>query len=326
MIRYATIGTNFIVDRFQEAAGTQKELQYAAVYSRKQETALQFAAKYHAERICTDLHELAQAQNIDAVYIASPNSLHYEQAALLLSHGKHVLCEKTITSNAGELEALIRLSQEHHAILLEAMRTIHTPAFRVLADSLPLLGTIRRASFHYCQYSSRYDRYKAGIIENAFDPSFSNGALMDIGVYCVHPLIRLFGMPKAIKTDAILLDNGIDGAGTILASYDQMQAELVYSKISDGRIPSQIQGENGTITISGIHNPYEIIFYDRRGTKQILFQTDSHPDMTGEISEWIRLIKTGNWDHEHNRFSLMSLRLMDEARKQMGIIFPADHK
>ena len=83
---------------------------------------------------------------------------------------------------------------------------------------------------------------------------------MDIGVYCVHPLVRLFGMPEKIKTDAVLLENGIDGSGTILGVYKDMQAELVYSKISSSRIPSQIQGENGTITIEGIDHPHQLIF------------------------------------------------------------------
>lgn len=325
MIRYATIGTNFIVDRFLEAAKKQTELCYTAVYSRNVETAKSFADKHQAKRICTDLMDLANADDIDAVYIASPNSLHYEQASILLSHGKHVLCEKTITSNAEELKNLISLAQANHAVLLEAMRTVYTEGYSILANSLSLPGPIRRVSFNYCQYSSRYDKFKAGIIENAFDPSFSNGALMDIGVYCVHPLVRLFGIPAHIKTDVLRLSNGLDGAGTILATYSGMQAELIYSKISDSHVPSQIQGENGTITIEGINNPHKIIFYDRKNNKKILYQASDEPDMSGEIREWIRLIEQDTDNQTHNQYSLMALELMDEARKQMNIVFPADH-
>lgn len=303
MIRYGTIGTNFIVDRFQEAAMENPSLHYSAVYSRNQETAGNFAAKYGVETTYTDLNAFACADDLDAVYIASPNSFHYEQAALLLSHGKHVLCEKPITSNARELEHLIQLAGQNNVILLEA---------------------IRRASFHFCQYSSRYDKFKSGIVENAFNPIFSNGALMDIGVYCVHPLVRLFGMPEKIKTDAVLLENGIDGSGTILGVYKDMQAELVYSKISSSRIPSQIQGENGTITIEGIDHPHQLIFYDRAGGRQVLYQGPAKADMSGEIAEWLRLISAGPGSNIHNRYSLMALQVMDEARKQMGIVFPAD--
>ena len=76
--------------------------------------------------------EAAEAKDVDAVYIASPNSLHYEQAALMLSHGKHVLCEKTITSNEAELKELIRLAGENRTVLMEAMRSVHEEGFRRL--------------------------------------------------------------------------------------------------------------------------------------------------------------------------------------------------
>lgn len=324
MIRFATIGTNFIVDRFLEAALANKEFAYKAAYSRNAETALSFSNKYHPERIYTDLNKLAEADDIDAVYIASPNSLHYGQASLLLEHSKHILCEKTITSNSKELQNLIQLAKSRHLVLLEAIRTVFTPGFAALTDNLSRLGTIRRVSFNYCQYSSRYDKFKSGMIENAFNPALSNGAIMDIGVYCVYPLMKLFGAPEEIKTNALILSNGIDGAGTILAIYKEMQAELVYSKITDSRIPSQIQGENGTMTITGINNPCQLKFYDRKGNEEIIYQAASQPDMSGEINEWARLIKGGSGGEIHNQCSLLTLKLMDEARRQMGIVFPAD--
>ena len=71
MIRYGTIGTNFIVDRFQEAAMENPSLHYSAVYSRNQETAGNFAAKYGVETTYTDLNAFACADDLDAVYIAS---------------------------------------------------------------------------------------------------------------------------------------------------------------------------------------------------------------------------------------------------------------
>ena len=189
MIRCATIGTNFVADWFMKAVQACDGITCSLVYSRNRETAEAFCGKHGAGRWCTDLMEVAEAEDVDAVYIASPNSLHYEQAALMLSHGKHVLCEKTITSNEAELKELIRIAGENRAVLMEAMRSVHEEGFLRLREVLPMVGTIRRASFQYAKYSSRYDKFKEGIIENAFNPEFSNGALMDIGVYCVHPLV-----------------------------------------------------------------------------------------------------------------------------------------
>ena len=305
MIRFATIGTNFVTGWFLEAARECRELHYAAACSRSGDKARGFAAEHGADGIHTDLTALAEDAGIDAVYIASPNSLHFEQAALMLSHGKHVLLEKPAASNRRELSKLLEIAKTNRVILLEAMRSVFDPGFAAVEQALPRLGRIRRASFQYCQYSSRYDKFKAGIIENAFNPAYSNGALMDIGVYCVHPLVRLFGRPDRILADAVILDNGVDGAGTILAGYDcGMQAELVYSKITNSRVPSQIQGEEGSMVIREIANPREVTIFYRNGGEETVFAGPDRRNMIFEVREWVRLIR--------------------EARRQTGIRFPAD--
>jgi len=326
MIRFATIGTNFIVRWFLEAAAKSSELVYAVSYSRDEEKAKAFAEEHGAYRYCTDLLELAESKDVDAVYIASPNSLHFEQSALMLSHGKHVMCEKTITSNRMELNKLVEIADRKQVVLLEAMRSVFDPGFAVIQENLKRLGTIRRVSFQYCQYSSRYDKFKNGIIENAFDPSFSNGALMDIGVYCIHPLVKLFGMPQKIMSDAILLHNGVDGAGTILARYEGMQAELIYSKISDSHISSQIQGEDGTLVIEEIPNPYKIIFYGKNGENEVLVSHEPESNMIYEIQEWIGQIRGARDWRNPMKASLMELQVMDEVRRQLSMQFPADEE
>lgn len=91
---------------------------------------------------------------------------------------------------------MIQAAKENQVVFMEAMKSVHTPGFKAMKEHLPKLGTVRRATIQYCQYSSRYDKFKNGIIENAFKPELSNGAIMDIGVYCVHFLAALFGMPE----------------------------------------------------------------------------------------------------------------------------------
>ena len=326
MIRFATIGTNFVTGWMLEAARNCPELHHAAVYSRSAERARDFAARCGAKTIHTDLEALAADPGIDAVYIASPNCMHFEQAARMLSHGKHVLCEKTITSNRHELRRLLEIASANKVILLEAMRSVFTPGFRAIEENLPKLGRIRRVSFQYCQYSSRYDKFKAGIIENAFNPVLSNGALMDIGVYCVHPLVKLFGRPDRIVSDAVFLENGVDGAGTILGSWEcGMQAELLYSKITNSRLASQIQGEVGSMIIREIANPYEVTVIGNDGKSECVHSEPYESNnMICELREWCRLIRSRSGENPHNRASQLALEVMDEARRLTGIRFPAD--
>ena len=112
MINFATIGTNFVVDWFLEAVEQCDNLCYVATYSRDKEKGEAFSKKHNGKMVFTDLNKLAKCDEIHAVYIASPNSLHYEQAKLLIENGKHVMIEKTITSNQKELEELNKIVKE----------------------------------------------------------------------------------------------------------------------------------------------------------------------------------------------------------------------
>lgn len=336
--RFATIGTGKIVRKFLEAAGQCPQLVYEAVYSRTQETADRFAREYQVSKRYTSLEALALDDEIDCVYIASPNCCHYSQAILMMKHKKHVLCEKPVASNRRELEEMIQTARENDVVFLEAMRSVFSPGFDAIAEFLPKLGTIRRATFQYCQYSSRYDNFKNGIIENAFRPELSNGALMDIGVYCVHALVKLFGMPGRIQAQGVFLENGVDGAGTILASYPGMQAELLYSKITDSSLPSQIQGEEASMIIREISDPTELELHYRNGKTEKYSIETAPNNMIYEILEWVqqmelqtvpradssRVQNQKQSSETHLHCSVLEMRVLDETRAQLGIVFPHD--
>lgn len=324
MIRFAVIGTNRITDKFIEAAKQCQEFELAAVYSRTREKAVQFATKHNIPLIYNDLTDLAASKAVDAVYVASPNSLHAEQSIMMLHEKKHVLCEKTIASNRRELEAMLKAANDHGVVLLEAMRSVFDPGFKAIEANLNKLGKIRRVTFQYCQYSSRYDNFKKGIIENAFNPDLSNGALMDIGVYCIHPLVKLFGLPEKLWATTVMLNNGVDGAGTIMVKYKDMQGELLYSKITSSMLPSQIQGEDGCMIIKEIPDPREVTIIYNDGNYEDIPIAKCENNMYFQVEELIRLIQTKSNAQEHNQYSLMQLSIMDEVRKQTGITFPAD--
>ena len=325
-IRFAVIGTNVITDKFLEAAKKVPEFQLKGVYSRTMEKAEAYAGKHGADLTFDNLSDLAVSKEIDAVYVASPNSRHASQTIQMLNGGKHVLCEKSIASNQYEFEQMEKAALKNRKVLLEAMRSVYSPGFEAIRENLHKLGTIRRASFQYCQYSSRYDNFKKGIIENAFNPEFSNGALMDIGVYCVHPMAALFGMPKKIISNSMKLENGVEAQGTILAQYEGMQGECVYSKIANSKIPSQIQGEEATMVIREIPNPQNVEIYYRDGRVEHLDIPESTNNMHYEVQEFIRLIENEEVEHSYLEYSRMEMQIMDEVRRQQAIIFPADEK
>ena len=148
---------------------------------------------------------------------------------------------------------------------------------------------------------------------------------MDIGVYCVHLLLLLFGEPDRIQAACVKLENGVDGAGTILASYGGMTAELLYSKISGMDDRSELQGEDGSIFLGDISHLGDIRLSLRggQGEKPLPVETAEH-DMRYELEAFLEMAETGRGEAPHRRRSLAAMELLDEARRQCGIRFPAD--
>ncbi|WP_219836073.1 Gfo/Idh/MocA family protein [Paenibacillus sp. R14(2021)] len=328
MIRFGIIGTNWITDQFIEAAREVEGFALAAVYSRTEERAKEFAAKHGIPLTFTDLEEMAASTEVDAVYIASPTSFHEVQAVACMRAGKHVLCEKPAASNSHELQAMIDAARENEVVFLEAMKSSFLPGFQAVMDALPSLGTIRRYTASYCQYSSRYDAYRRGEILNAFKPEFSNGALMDLGVYCIYPLIMLFGAPESVMASGTLLSTGVDGQGSIIARYKEMEATVTYSKISNSSVPAEIQGEEGTMTIDSINLPRKINIRYRDGRVEEISAPEEGAVMSYETRAFLDLIANGKRESDLNSHanSLAVMSLLDEARRQQGIVFPADMK
>ena len=325
VVRFGFIGTGKIAENFYQANRFINGFALTAVYSRTMERAREFGFRKGNLAYFDDLDAFARSDVFDAVYLASPNCCHHDQAIAMMRAGKHVLCEKPLASNYEEAKEMYQVAEEEGVILMEGMRSIYTPGFQKMTEYMESLGTIRRATLQYCQYSSRYDNFKRGIIENAFRPELSNGALMDIGVYTVACMIRLFGAPKSVKASCVKLSNGVDGEGTILMEYDDMIGEAIYSKITNAAIPSQILGEKGVMSVTEIENVKDLRI--RRETAvQVIHFEQSDNILNHEGAAFINMVKTGTGWETARDLTLETMKVLDEARRQTGIVFPADEK
>lgn len=324
MIRFGMIGTGKISHTFMKAALKVPGFKLEAVYSRTEEKGREFASAYNVDKVYTSLDDLGNDSSVDAVYIASPNSSHCSQAICMADYKKHILCEKPIASSLKELESMMEAAGRNDRILLEAMRPVHDPGFAKIRELLPKLGQIRRAVFQFSQYSSRYDAFKSGRIENAFNPALSNAALMDIGVYCIHPMVLLFGRPKRVTASSIFLHNHMEGAGTVLMDYGYMLGEARYSKITASSEPSEIQGEDASMLIWQIQDTKRIELRCR-GKEVETYEISKDPDnMYYEIRRFMELIGSDQGSRlaaEHLSGSVMELEVMDQVREMEGIWF-----
>ncbi|NMI03271.1 Gfo/Idh/MocA family oxidoreductase [Paenibacillus sp. SZ31] len=326
MVRFGVVGTNWITERLLEAAAQVEGFKLTAVYSRTEDKANAFADKYEVEHRFTDLEELAASDVIDAVYIATPNTVHAEQAELFLRNGKHVLCEKPLAANSAEVRSMIDTAREHEVLLMEAMKSTLVPQFKMVKSNLHKIGPVRKYVAGYSQYSSRYDKYKEGIVLNAFKPELANGALMDLGVYCLYPLVTLFGAPNRVQSQAMMLESGVDGQGSVLLDYDGMDAVVTYSKISNSHLPSEIMGELGSIIIDKIGSPEHAEIRYNDGTVEQITVEQNHPAMYYEVEEFVNLVQQGEKESGMNTYerSYVTMQVMDQIRKQIGLVFPND--
>ncbi len=320
MINLAVIGRNFVVDEMLESTRLFPEINLHAIYSRKEYTGREYAEKWGFDKVYTDLDKMAEDKDIDAVYIASPNYAHEEQAVKMIRAGKHVLCEKPMHKSYDGAMNMINTAKEKGVVFMEAMMSAHVPGTYKIMELLPLIGKVRRVNLSFCQYSSRYDKFKKGIVENAFDPTLWNGSFMDLGVYPVSLMLQLFGEPVDFVSRAVFLPGSIDGQGTMICSYPDMTATLMWSKITQDALPSEIQGEEGSIIIDKVSKPAEITLVMRDGTRSVYETLCDKPVMYYELRDFLRQI-VGKAMPEFNRNSLLEAALMEKAREQMGINF-----
>lgn len=328
-IRFGIVGTGKISSLLIAGGKQDPRFEAVAVCSRTAERAEAFAREHNISHTFTSLEEMADSPLVDVVYIASPNYAHARQSILCMSRGKHVLCEKPLAANAREARRMIETARQHGVLLMEAMVTTLNPNFALVRKQLPRLGTIRRYFASYCQYSSRYDKFKEGIVLNTFKPELSNGSTLDIGIYTIYPMVALFGCPKQITAQGLKLSTGVDGQGAVNFQYEGMNATVLYSKIANSHLPTEIEGEEGNLLLDEIHIPHRVEYRNRKeGTTQSLGIPPEKSEYYYEIAEFIDLLERGKQESEVNshRNSLITMEILDEIRRQLGVHYPSDEE
>lgn len=331
MINFGIIGTNWITHSYVECAHATGKWALAAVYSRKQETAREFAVKYEGKSISlyTDLDGFVNDSTISTVYIASPNILHYSQAKLALQAGKNVILEKPSCSTISELEDLFEIAKDKGVVLIEAFRHIQEHNFKLLKQTLPTLGPIYGCSIVFAQYSSRYDKVLAGEVPNIFNLEMGGGALVDLGVYPVAAAIDLFGAPTDARYFPVKIQTGADGAGQIILTYPTFNVYLCHSKIYNSEASSEIYTQAGTVVIGGpgITDIDSLTLWDPRKKERKEIEGVKAPEklnLKEEAEEHARCIieKDEATIKRYERHSKDVLRVLEKCRRDNGLLFP----
>lgn len=245
--------------------------------------------QYGIDRVYTDIDECLANEEIDTIYVAVPNHLHFAFAKKALEAGKNVICEKPFTLNLAELKELAELAQTKQLILLEAITNQYMMNYQKIKEAVPTLGEIKVIECNYPQYSSRYDAFKAGEVLPAFNPKFGGGALMDINIYNIHFVVGLLGAPSSVKYLANI-EKDIDTSGILILNYPDTKVVCIGAKDSTATIRSTIQGTKGSVIVNGATNVLDNFDIESKaGIENFDFKQNSHR-MYEEFKAFQRII------------------------------------
>lgn len=327
-MRIGIAGTGGIVERCLATVSLLEEVNCKAICARPQSLskAEALAIKYNIPHVYTDYQAMLVDAEVDFIYIGVINSVHFTYAKQALLAGKHIICEKPLTSHSDEFMQLEKLAKERNLFFFEAITLIYSPNYQFIKENIAKIGAIRLVQANYSQYSSRYDRYLAHEVLPAFDPQLSGGALYDINIYNLHMVIGLFGAPQQINYFANIGFNGIDTSGVALLKYSGFIATCIGAKDSSSVSGVLIQGEKGYIHLKGAPNicgAVELVVADEKQQ----YNGQIHAErMSDELLAFAKMYRNNDLVrcYKYLEHSRLVMAAVTKARLSAEIKFSAD--
>ena len=275
-MKLAILGTGKIVEEVLPVLKEINGIELSAILStpRSIEKAEKLAELYAISQASSDYDSILANPDVDTVYVALPNHLHYDYAKKALLAGKHVICEKPFTLTLAEFEDLAKIAEQKNRILLEAITNQYLGNFASIKANLAKLGDIKIVECNYSQYSSRYDAFKRGEIAPAFDPAKGGGALRDLNIYNIHLVVGLFGKPERVQYLANM-ERGVDTSGILIMDYGNFKAACIGAKDCSADIKSTIQGNKGSIAVLGPTNSMPELSLSLNGQSMTMINENS---------------------------------------------------
>ncbi|MCA1762907.1 MAG: Gfo/Idh/MocA family oxidoreductase [Flavobacteriales bacterium] len=320
-IRWGIIGLGKIAHKFAADLLHSEGVTLQGVASRNAEKAADFAAGYHVKSHYGDYRALAQAPDIDVVYIATPHAFHFELTKMCLENEKAVLCEKPLGINGREAEASIDLARSKNLFLMEGLWTRFIPATETVLDLIQS-GAIGDLIFIRADFG----------FKSAFDPesrlfnkTLGGGSLLDIGIYPIFLSLLTLGYPKNIKATARMTKTAVDGSCAVLFDYANSAVAVLDSTFeADTPTEAYIHGTRGSIKMHKQFHHTEKITLLRDGMgPEVRDIPHLGNGYVHEIDEVTTCLKNGRIESEKlpHRLSSELSRLMDDVKKEIGLSY-----
>ncbi|HMB99693.1 MAG TPA: Gfo/Idh/MocA family oxidoreductase [Flavobacteriaceae bacterium] len=317
-IRWGIIGLGNIAHKFSQDLLTIEDAELYAVASRTQEKADEFAKKYNATKAYASYEDLANDNNVDAVYIATPHVLHKENTIMCLKKGIAVLCEKPFAMNAQEVEDMIACAKENNTLLMEALWTYFLPHYQYVLNLIEnkTYGNVLKLESQFGFFREFNDASRT------FNKSLGGGSLLDIGIYPIFTAISTLGIPKQIEASATFFSNGADSLCNMTFHYNNnCKAQLKSTFLANIPTEAIFHCEDATVKINHMfHMPttVSIIIDGKEDVKDFGYNTIGY---NYEAIHFNQLIREGKKESNIMTFdfSRKIIKILDEVSKIIGL-------
>lgn len=321
-MKLGVIGTGAITRSMLTEYRNCSKFEIYAICSRREESGRAMAEEFSIPNVYTSLTDMLSDPQVEIVYVATPNSIHYSQTRAALLAGKHVICEKPFTPTVAEARELIALAKEKHLLLYEAITLAHHPHYRFIRENLPKLGKLKLISATFCQFSSRYPALLAGNPSPVLNHAFAGGALMDINLYNIHFIVGLFGAPRSVRYFANRHESGVDTSGILMLEYEDFLCQCTAAKDSAARNGVQIIGVDGSMEITPSSSNLQTVELSLRGQDKLTVHLPENP-WYHEVQDLGRLVEAADYDHCYNSLNttIDVVSVLEQARRYAGFDF-----
>jgi predicted dehydrogenase len=323
-VRWGLLGPGRIAQRFAQCLSAVPGARLHAVASRDLVRAQQFALAHNVPRVHAHYADLLADPDVDAVYIATPHSAHFEQAMAVIAAGKALLCEKPLTVNAAQAAALFDAAAQREVFVMEALWSRFLPMYGQVADWLAAgeIGTLQRVVSHF-GFEAAHEP-----LGRLFNPDLAGGALLDLGVYTLSLPQWLAGGGALTleQAQATLGTTGVDEVVSArLRSAGGVGIELQASLKGPLDNTLRLIGERGTITVTPPFWEATQAVLHCQGQAPLLsrrpFDCNGFEYQVREVQACLARGELQSqvmpWGH-----TLAVLRAMDDIRARIGLRYP----
>lgn len=321
--RWGIIGLGRIAHQFARGLQSLPSANLAAVASRTKEKADDFGREFNVERCYGSYQELYDDPYIDAVYVATPHPMHYENTLACLKHKKPVLCEKPLAINSIQAKELVHTANTENVFLMEAMWTLFFPLIikmqQMISDGV--IGDARMLKGDF-GFDSEVDP-----THRTMNPELGGGSLLDVGIYVVTLSYMLFGVPQTIYSHADIGNTGVDEVAAMLFAYHEGQMSLISSAVKLRMdLDVTIYGTKGRIKI---HTPWwkpqrmSLIIGDEEQIIDVPYEGNGYNYEAMEVEKCVRAKQIESKIVPHNE-TIAIMTILDSIRSDWGLRYPME--